>query len=339
MEHALTESSQQSACDLEAPLASRAPLRVSFVGGGSDLPEYFEVHGGMCIAAAIKKYNRLSVSLDARSYYECVMESGSVRQDANGARIVQSAFEAIKQGSSNRRCFRSHLDLTELGSGLGASGSLAVASIMAAARHNEQRLSQEEIARTAYHVERELCGFPVGKQDHYASAFGGLSVFTFYRNGEADVNSIRISTSRLQELERWLLLVRSTRVCSGHEVARIYQDSMRMHPSAISVQHAIKREVEPFVAALEAGTFDKAALILDRVWKLKQQIAAPISNPHINHLYQSALSSGAIGGKLMGAGAGGHLLLMAPPERHAQVQRCLHSTPSMTVEFDMEGAQ
>jgi D-glycero-alpha-D-manno-heptose-7-phosphate kinase len=326
---------------LKPPFVSRAPLRVSFVGGGSDLPEYFEAYGGMCIGAAITKYNRLSVadSSDADSCYQCIMESGVTRQDSNGAKIVQSAFETIKRGGSDRRCFRSHLDLTELGSGLGASGSLAVAAIMAAARLSEQCLSQGEVAQTAYFVERELCGFPVGKQDHYASAFGGFNVFTFHGNGDVDANPLRISTSRLQELEHWLLLVRSTRVSSGHEIARIHKNSLRACPSAISLQHAIKREVEPFASAIEVGAFDKAALILGRVWKLKRQIAVPISNQHIDNMYQIALSAGALGGKLMGAGAGGHLLLMAPPDLHPQIYKRFHLAPPMPVEFDMEGVK
>lgn len=335
---AISKQHQTTAED-DSGIVTRSPLRVSFVGGGSDLPEYFETFGGMCVGGAITKYNRLSAEFCPlqNGSYECILNTGVALYDANGEKIVRSAFDEMKPGFSSEFAFRSFLDLAALGSGLGASASLSIAAVLSAAHYSGIRMTPNLVAETAYHVERTVCGFPVGKQDHYTASFGGLNVFTFHKNGETEATPVRISPSRLSELESWLLLAPITRSTPANEILKAHGNRLKFCPRAIAAQHAIRREVEPFTSAIEAGGLTLAASILDSVWRLKRQIADAVSSPQIDSIYRVALNAGALGGKILGAGSGGHLLLMAPPEHQAGIRRALAPIALLPVTFDMLG--
>jgi len=301
---------------------SRAPARISFGGGGSDLTHYFLDQGGMVISATIAKYAHASLrqrsdnTVLIRSHdLNCVVEAANV-----GALTLDGQLDLIKSIIQLiRPDFGFELDVSAdfpVGSGLGGSASIAVAIIGCFNGFRTHAWTRHQIAEMAFQAERLILNIPGGWQDQYAAAFGGFNYMEF----SADENLIiplRLESQTLRELEACFLLCHTGR---SHDSGAIHSDQKARTKNSADVQTAIRRQKEMTVEMkkrLLRGDVYGYGRMLHEAWLYKRQMSSLISDDSLDRVYQAAIEAGALGGKILGAGGGGYFLFFTPPfERH-----------------------
>lgn len=314
-------------------LITRTPLRISLAGGGSDLPSYYRTKPGAVISFAIDKYvyvmvNRLfgggirvsyskmeNVSSVDEIKHELVRETLRLHNIKNGLEIVSIA------------------DVPGSGTGLGSSSAFTVGLLKALGKD----VHPSVLAERAYTVESEKCFHPVGKQDQYASSHGGMNFITFGKNS-VKVTPLYPSSKWRRNFEKHALLLWTGMVRDANEILK-QQSASFSNGSSIEVGlHLSKHAHEMYQEILEGTDILRVGELLDKTWKTKKLMAPGISNPKIDEWYETALELGASGGKLLGAGGGGFLLFIAPPDRH---QYICNATGLQKVEFkfEMEGSK
>ena len=328
-------------------LIARAPVRISFAGGGTDLEAYYRKYGGMVVSTAIDKYfyvflnvdqsNTLQItSSDYRTFYRYDPETAFLW---DGDLALPRAF---LHHFGVRRCVSMFL-ASEIpqGTGLGSSSTVAVAVVKAISTACGLNLSRQEIAELAWYGEIDKLGMPIGKQDQYASSFGGLNVITFDRSGVA-VEPLNIAPQTRQQLEQnTLLFFTGTARDSATILTYQRESSRRDEPQVIEALHAVKQAAAEVRDCLEQGDLTRFGQLLDRAWQHKKRFAAKVSNPFIDECYQRALDAGALGGKITGAGGGGFLMLYCEQEHQNAVTRSLaeQKLRRMDFRFDVDGAR
>ncbi|MCL6431219.1 MAG: GHMP kinase [Anaerolineae bacterium] len=328
-------------------LIARAPVRISFAGGGTDLPAYYTRYGGMVVSSAIDKYfyvfltvhrgeNTQIMSSDYQTFYRQPVGQDMLWEgDLALPRAVLNHFD-IREGLSMFLASQ-----VPPGTGLGSSSTVAVAMIKALSALRGQPLSRKEVAELACTVEIEKMGMPIGKQDQYAAAFGGLNAITFSREGVA-VEPVRARPEVIQTLERDILLFfTGTARNSADILSRQRESSARDEPRVIESLHAIKAMAKETLACLEEGDLTRYGRLLHESWQRKKQLAPGITNPLIDECYEAALRAGAVGGKITGAGGGGFLMVYCEPPFQEAVTQALEARGLRRMEFrfDYEGAR
>jgi D-glycero-alpha-D-manno-heptose-7-phosphate kinase len=290
-------------------IITRSPLRISLGGGGTDLPSYYREHGGFLIAGAIDKYVYITLHetfvpqiIVRYSKMEVVSSAGEILHP-----IVREALRLIPVEDP-------HLELTSMsdipaGTGLGSSGSFTTALLSALHSYCKNHVSQRELAEQACHIEIDLLGEPIGKQDQYIAAYGGITAFTFQPDGTVDVQPLRIAPSTLQRLEDNLVLFFTGYTRNASEILKD-QDvrSKQKDGEMMENLHFVKRLGYESKAALEAGDLRGFAELMHDHWVRKRARSTGMSNREIDGYYELARANGALGGKLIGAGGGGFLL-------------------------------
>ncbi len=320
---------------------SRSPLRISFCGGGTDVPPYPEQFGGCVLSCTIEKYAYVSVRpyID-RSIHVVSEDQGlDVHFDANGGDRLEGRLD-IAQAIFRRFSavgLECHMAAdAPPGSGLGSSSSMIVALIEALSREQGVTLSKYQKAELAFQIERNDLGIVGGMQDQYAAAFGGFNFIEFEKNG-VYVTPLRCGDDLLSELHYHLLLcyTGTTRVSSNilaEQTANVVEQRGKVMDSLAGLKqltHDLKR------ALLKGRMLDFGGL-LDEAWTLKRNLASAITNSHIEELYETAKSAGAIGGKILGAGGGGHLLLFAPFNKRSKVRQAIEAAGARIIDFQFE---
>ena len=328
-------------------LIARAPLRISFAGGGTDLEAYYAKHGGVVVSATINKYFYVFLSRTLDGAVQVTSSDYRVfERRAAGEELSSEGdlayLKAILQEFGVRRGL-SVFTACEIppGTGLGSSSTVAVALVKALATLCQRRASKQEIAELASYIEVVKQGRPIGLQDQFAASFGGLNCIHFESAG-ATVAPLRLSTDVRDRLENSILLFftgssrSATTILTEQRLA-----SLNDNPEVIENLHGIKRDALEVRQALEEGRLRRVGEIMHGSWQRKKQLARGVSNERIDRLYQQALEHGAVGGKLAGAGGGGFLLLYCEPENHAAVTRALESEGlgRLAFHFDDGGAQ
>jgi len=314
---------------MEMLLIARAPVRISFGGGGTDLPSYYEQHGGSVVSTTINYY------------VYTILTPGC----PNGVQIISADYRALCQRPTCEGLiwngdlrlpkaityyFNLHDGLTVFlasqvppGTGLGSSGSVAVSMIKALAFWCGLDLSPAEVAELACYIEIERMGMPVGKQDQYATAFGGLNCITFSSNG-VTVEPLRLPPGTREALVRGLMLFfTGTSRQSSTILRRQSQASQKGDQETVRRLDAIKELGLEIRTALERGNLKAFGDLLHRSWMEKRQLTEGITNPFLDQCYQAARENGALGGKVTGAGGGGFLMLYCPVERQEAVTEVL----------------
>ena len=320
----------------------RSPLRITLGGGGTDLPSYYSGHGGFLMAAAIDKYVYITLHDTFRAEYiikyskmERVTDVGDIEHP-----IVREALKLVNGADAPP-----HLELASMadipaGTGLGSSGSFTTALLKALHTHRKSLLHPEQLAEQACHIEIDLLGEPIGKQDQYIAAYGGVTCFRFNRNGKVDAWPLGISREILYSLEDGLLLFFTGYDRSASEILKDQDKRTReADPSMIDNLHHVKDIGYRSKAALEAGDLRKFGELMHEHWEYKVRRSGGVSNPDIDRWYRLAMQSGAIGGKLIGAGGGGFLLFYTENKtqlRHALFQAGLRE---VRFRFDFEGTK
>jgi D-glycero-alpha-D-manno-heptose-7-phosphate kinase len=319
-------------------IISRAPMRISFGGGGADLEAYYARYGGFVLSTAINHYcyAMASASLDGGVH---IRMPDPPTGETHSSALPEAAIEMFThKGLSRRGVALTLASDVPPGAGLGSSSAMAVALIHALAGYLRIPLTAAEIARRACELEIERLGMSIGKQDQYASAYGGLNGITFARDGSVDVRPLPLPPWLRRALHARLLLFDTGGRHNSSAILRRQSDDTRCMPTVVARLHRIKALGLAMRDLLLAGDLDGFGRLLDRAWREKRSLSAAISNTSIDTWYFAARSAGALGGKITGAGGGGFLLLYAPPEKIAAVRAALNDCGLRELPFAFEAA-
>src|SRR5579864_3455836 len=330
-------------------LIVRSPVRISFAGGGTDLPAYYEEYGGTVLSAAINKY--FYTILGKRTDGRVQVISSDLRvfetwHDIAGMSVRGSALEIPLAVLKDLDCDIS-VDLflsSEIppGTGLGSSASVCVNILKTLTAYLDCPLSKYDLAERAFHIARNVLGRHVGRQDEFAAAFGGLNYIKFGTDGLTEVQPVDLDSELLRELQSKLMLFFTG---SAHHSWTILEEQEKSTGSqtgpAIVALHEVRALADRMLSALRSGNIDAFGSLLDEGWQAKKRISGKISNPRIDHLYELARRNGAAGGKITGAGGGGFLLLFCASKHQDAVRSALHNEgiQEMAFAFDHNGAQ
>jgi D-glycero-alpha-D-manno-heptose-7-phosphate kinase len=330
-------------------LIVRSPVRISFGGGGTDLPSYYEKFGGAVLSAAINKH--FYTVLEQRSDDKIQIISADLRtvetwQDIARMDVRGNALEIPLAVLKEFGCDVSvNLFLaSEIppGTGLGSSASVCVNLIKTLTSYRHAALSKYNLAEQAFHIARNVLGRPVGKQDEYASVFGGLNFISFHPDGTTYVENLNLEPDLLRELQASLMLFFTGASHNSWKILVEQECSTRKSGSGtVERLHEIRRLADLMKSALTAGDLRRFGLLLHEGWEIKKRISSKITNDQIDQMYEVAVQNGAVGGKITGAGGGGFLLLFCQLERQNEVRAALVSMGAreMGFEFDFQGAQ
>jgi D-glycero-alpha-D-manno-heptose-7-phosphate kinase len=321
-------------------IITRSPLRISLGGGGTDLPSYYQEHSGFLIAAAIDKY--VYINVHRRFVDGFLLKYSSLEEAATIDEIKHPIIrEALRLVDVQER----NLEITSMadipaGTGLGSSGSFTTALLKAFHALKKNLVHPAELAEQACCIELEKLGEPIGKQDQYISAFGGITCFQFLPDGRVEATPLKISEETLFNLEDNLLLFFTGYSRAASAILKEQDDkSRRADKAMIENLHFVKELGKRSRKALETGELEEFARLMDVHWQRKKERSQGMSNEDINAWYDCAMANGALGGKVIGAGGGGFLMFYAGDKvklRHAMREKGLNE---VRFRFDFEGTK
>jgi D-glycero-alpha-D-manno-heptose-7-phosphate kinase len=321
-------------------IITRSPLRISLGGGGTDLPSYYRKHSGFLIAAAIDKY--VYITLHQTFVQELIVKYSKLERvssiDEVQHPIVREALRLIGIEGP-------YLELTSMadipaGTGLGSSGSFTTALLKALHTYKKNLMHPRDLAEQACSIEIDRLNEPIGKQDQYIAAYGGLTCFQFLPNDQVEAWPLKIDTETLYNLEDNLLLFFTGYSRSASSILREQDEkSKQRDQDMVDNLHFVKELGYQSKEALEEGELRRFAELMNVHWEHKKQRSGSMSNSDINTWYELAMENGALGGKLIGAGGGGFLMFYAEDKtrlRHAMTQTGLRE---VRFRFDFEGTK
>jgi D-glycero-alpha-D-manno-heptose-7-phosphate kinase len=321
-------------------IIARSPLRISLGGGGTDLPSYYSRHGGFLVAAAIDRY--VYITVHQTFVPELIVKYSRLERVASAAEvqhpIVREALALL--GIDGQYLEIASMADIPAGTGLGSSGSFTTALLRALHAHKKAIVHPREVAEQACHIEIERLGEPVGKQDQYIAAYGGLTCFRFLPNGQVEAEPLRLSEEVLYSLEDNLLLFFTGYSRAASAILKEQDDRTRLNDREMTDNlHFVKDLGLQSREALEAGDLRRFAELMNVHWEHKKHRSGSMSNREIDGWYDLAMQNGALGGKLIGAGGGGFLLFYAEDKtrlRHAMAQTGLRE---VRFRFDFDGTR
>ncbi len=321
-------------------IITRSPLRVSLGGGGTDLPSYYREYGGFLVAAAIDKYVYITKH---RTFQEEIIVKYSKLERVKA--VAEIEHPIIREALKLVGVTDPHIELTSMadipgGTGLGSSGSFTTALLKALHAHKKNIVSPAELAEQACDIELNKLGEPIGKQDQYIAAIGGITAFTFHPDGRVEYRPCNISEETLFNLEDDLLLFFTGYSRSASAILKDQNEKSKQNDRAMLENlHFTKELGYQSLEALETGNLAEFARLMDVHWQRKKARSSGMSNPYINEWYDHAMANGALGGKLIGAGGGGFLMFYAGDKtklRHAMREKGLQE---VRFRFDFEGSK
>ncbi len=314
----------------------QAPLRISFFGGGTDLPAFYAQEPGCVLSCAIDK--RVYVIVKER--FDDLIYVNYSRKEIVG-RVGDLQHSLVREAMSLTGV-ESGVEITTLadipseGAGLGSSSSITVALLLALYAHRGEFTDAERLAREACQIEIQILGKPIGKQDQYIAAYGGMRQLTFLPDERVMIDGVRLPQETQMRLEERLMLFYTGKTRSADAI--LIQQAQRV-TDRLSHLRAMKAQVERGKEALLRGDLDSFGALLDEAWELKRELADGITNGGIDAMYGSARRAGALGGKITGAGGGGFLLLYVPPRSHDAVRDALRGFRELPIAVERDGAK
>jgi D-glycero-alpha-D-manno-heptose-7-phosphate kinase len=320
-------------------IISRTPLRISFAGGGSDLRAYYQQEAGAVVSTAIDKYIYITVN---KKFDHQIRASYSVteivdRLSALRHELIREALRVV--GIQNGIEITSISDVPSHGTGLGSSSTYTVGLLNALYAYIGRHVGAERLAREACQIEIARCGKPIGKQDQYIAAYGGLQYIQFNPDESVFVDPIICSSETKQRIQEHLLMLYTGIARSADDVlveqtANTIKDKQRRN--ALRDMTQLAQELREALYRNDVESFGE---ILHQGWLMKRSLASSVSNSQIDDWYARARRHGAIGGKILGAGGGGFLLLYAPPERHQEIASALPGLRAVPFRFELQGSK
>jgi D-glycero-alpha-D-manno-heptose-7-phosphate kinase len=321
-------------------IISRSPLRISLGGGASDVASYYSQHGGFLIAAAITQY--VYTAINTTYFNEFLIKYSQIE---HAKKVEDICHPIIREALLLTGILGPNLEITSMAdqpsnSGLGSSGSFTTALLKALHKFKKHFISPEQLAEMACHIEIDILKQPIGKQDQYIAAFGGLTSFTFNKDGTVIPKPINVSEQTITQLEENLIMVSTGFYRAASKVLKEQDDKCKaLDIDMINNLHYIKELGYRSLEAIESGNLEQFGHIMHEHWHYKKQRSKHMSNNDIDNWYNLAIKNGAIGGKLIGSGGGGYLLFYT--ENKKQLLSALHSVGlrEVKIKFDFEGTK
>lgn len=320
-------------------LVTKTPLRISFVGGGSDMPSFYEKNEGAVISTSISKYIYLTVNKkfggDIRVSYSKTEITDNIEKIEHP--IVRESLKSCQITNSIE--ISSLADIPSKGSGLGSSSAFTVGLLNALYAFEGKYLSNEELAHKACNIEINKCQEPIGKQDQFGTAIGGIKELRFKQNGEVKVSKPFVSKERLKFFSDNLIMFYTGKTRSASKILKAQSKELSENHKKHEIVKEMVNLVDSFRYELTQGDINNLGHILHENWIKKTSIVKDITNSWINDAYKLALASGATGGKILGAGNGGFFLFVAPPSKHQEIITKLGKMEKFDFTFDQKGTQ
>ncbi|MGZ3606732.1 MAG: GHMP family kinase ATP-binding protein [Syntrophales bacterium] len=320
-------------------IISRTPFRISLLGGGTDYPAWYRKHGGSVLVTTIDKYCYLSCR-----YYPPFFDHSfriSYIKSENCQSIDGISHPAVK-GVLHHLNWDRGLEIHHIGDlpargGMGSSSSFTVGLLHALYGLKGKMVSKQQLAMESIYIEQEILRETVGSQDQTAAAYGGLNHIIFSPNGEISVKPLPLSVERTKELESNMMLFYTGIKRTASDMAQSYVNDI---DEKSLLMHALTEMVNEGISILH-GDRDIAEFgkLLNEAWQVKRRFSAKVSNTHISEMYDSAISAGALGGKILGAGGGGFMMLFVPPDHQRQVREKLSNFIHVPFKFESAGSQ
>ena len=321
-------------------IITRSPLRISLGGGGTDLPSYYREHGGFLVAAAIDKYVYLTLH---RTFGAEMIIKYSKTERVNSVDEIEHPIirEALRMVGVEAK----YLELASMadipaGTGLGSSGSFTTALLKALYANRNDLIHPKALAEEACRLEIDILGEPIGKQDQYIAAYGGLTCFEFHPNGEVVSRPLKISQETLFNLEDDLLLFFTGYSRFASVILKDQDTRSKLRDQTMTDNlHFVKELGFKSRDALEQGDLATFGRLMDVHWQNKKKRSGGMSNPQINEWYDLAMANGALGGKLIGAGGGGFLMFYAADKKRLRHSMRQAGLSEVRFRFDFEGTK
>lgn len=319
-------------------ILSKTPFRISFFGGGSDLSSFYNQSPGFVVSAAINKYIYISLN---KKFDDSIRVSYSITENVNNISelkhdIVKNALKyyGVESGVE----LASISDLPSNGTGMGASSAFAVGLINALHNYKnpEKYLPANKLAELACEIEIDLCKKPIGKQDQYACAYGGINTHTF-ENDSVTSKRLQLGLDTIQYLEDNFILLYTSIARSANDILKDQSQKMIDNNKSFENMKLMVKLAHQFHADLVKNDFSSLGEMLDYSWQLKKEVSNGISNPELDELYNDAKRCGAKGGKVLGAGGGGFMLLYADPKTKEKIKEKFYQYKPFNFKFDFGG--
>lgn len=321
-------------------ILTRTPLRVSFAGGGTDLAVFYEREYGAVLSTAINRYVYVTVKRHSDLFFEPIRINYSRSEQVDTIDEIENNIvrECLRLLEIDPPIYVSTVGDVPASTGLGGSSAFTVGLLNALHAFRGERVPAGQLAEEACHIEIDVLGSPIGKQDQYAAAFGGMNLLTFRPDGRVSTEHLRAHGNHLRPLFESLLMF-----WTGHQRSTNTVLEEQRRNTGDRFGHLVKMRdlAEQMQKTVEADPIDLQGFgqLLDDGWQLKRQLADSITNPLIDQWYDDARSAGAVGGKLCGAGGGGFLLFTAPRERHPAIRAALDGLVEMSVLPESHGSE
>jgi D-glycero-alpha-D-manno-heptose-7-phosphate kinase len=321
-------------------IITKTPYRISFFGGGTDYPDWYREYGGAVLATTIDKYCYISCRVLPPFFEHKHRVVYSKTENVNSIDEIQHpAVRNILKWKKVSQGLEIHHDGDlPARSGLGSSSSFTVGLLQALDALDGRMKSKYELAKTAIHIEQDLIKENVGSQDQVSAAFGGLNKINFSKNDSFNINPIIIKKNRREELEKHLILFFTgvTRIASDVAEAQIKNMKNRQE-ELFRMKEMVDEAI--YILENEQNPIEEFGELLHQNWKYKQTLSDKITTPEINEIYDRALTAGAIGGKILGAGGGGFILFFADPDKHETIKNRLNNLVHVPFQFEDSGSQ
>ena len=321
-------------------IITRTPVRISFGGGGTDIPGFYEEHGGAVVSITINKY--FYRFYNPRDDEKIQMISSDFQSLLSVDDFYSLKFgEGFDIPSAVIKHFRLYhgFDLftaSEIppGSGLGSSGAVTVNMVRLCSKLKNETMTQRQIAEDAFFIQRQILNLPIGKQDEYAAAYGGLNFIEFSEK-EVSVNPIQIDPDTKKSLEKNLLLFFTKKTRQASTILQRQEDSIKgKDTSIIEAMIEVKNNAYHIKEALEVGDLKRFGSLLDQAWNSKKKMSPEISNDYLDRIYEIASQNGALGGKIAGAGGGGYFMFYCEEEKQENLKNAMASEKLAFLDFN-----
>lgn len=317
-------------------IITRAPFRVSFCGGGSDLPSFYEKYGGCVLSTGIRKYMYLTI----HNYFhkdQIVLKYSKTEIVKRYDEIEHNYFKQCLKDFNVMGVEISSMADIPAGTGLGSSSSFTVALLHLLHTYKGEYVSKYKLAKDACEVEIYKLGAPIGKQDQFAASFGGLRFYEFQQNGFVNVEPIIMNPKSYKMLEDNILMFYLGGEHSASQILKEQSDNIKNKDKA-DIQLKMCELTRSLKEELQKNNIDAMGELLHENWMMKKKLASGISNSFIDETYNKALNAGALGGKLLGAGGAGFMIFYVRPDQQDKVRKALSNLREMDFEMDNSGA-
>ncbi len=318
-------------------IISRAPFRVSFCGGGSDIPAFYEKYGGCVVSCSIRKY--VYIALHPSFNKQTITLKYSKTEEVNDFSEIEHKYFKIILKDYNAK----GLEITSMadipsGTGLGSSSAFTVATLKALKAYKKKSYSTYALASEACDVEINKAGSPIGKQDQFATAFGGLNFIEFHKNGKVTIEPLMMPDNAEETLQNNLMMFYTGLTHDANSILSEQSKNIVSVETKIESQKKLCEMARDLKKHLEEGDVDFLGETLKKSWEIKKTLSSGIANSIVDKIYDAAINAGASGGKLLGAGGGGFMLFYVKPEHQKKVRDALKDYLEVEFKIDYEGA-